>query len=227
MTGSLSGNVQQEEKSYVTYKIGNWFFGNDSLNDSFKIILARNKKKKTGLAKRKNECRVELRNYIYMRVYCTKIKNLFQSLRLKFLGNFHNLSSIWNNRFSIFLFTETAWNRDGSVWFPDRCKTGKTGESSIIRVGSQYVTNVSVKGKVDKKSEDLWLPASRYLAFSFLPRREVFMNLKLYRLLAKPAPLQFRPRTGVPAKTLAALTRFTLGDSWHSSNLNSNSEETF
>lgn len=101
------------------------------------------------------------------------------------------------------------------------CKTGKTGESSIIRVGSQYVTNVSVKGKVDKKSEDLWLPASRYLAFSFLlPRREE----TVYELetlpspsVAKPAPLQFRPRTGVPAKTLAVLTRFTLGDSWHSS----------
>lgn len=91
------------------------------------------------------------------------------------------------------------------------CKTGKTGESSIIRVGSQYVTNVSVKGKVDKKSEDLWLPASRYLAFSFLlPRREE----TVYELetlpspsVAKPAPLQFRPRTGVPAKTLAVLTR--------------------
>ena len=81
------------------------------------------------------------------------------------------------------------------------CKTGKTGENSIIRVGSQYVTNVSVKGKVDKKSEDLWLPASRYLAFSFLlPRREE----TVYELetlpspsVAKPAPLQFRPRTGV------------------------------
>lgn len=88
------------------------------------------------------------------------------------------------------------------------CKTG-TGESCIIRVGSQYVTNVWVKGKVDKKSEDLWLPATRYLAFSFLPRRETFMNLKPSPLVAKPAaPLQFRPRTGVPAKTLAVLTRW-------------------
>lgn len=159
-----------------------------------------------------------------MRIYCRNQKSFsIPSFKIswKFSPTFHNLSSIWNNRF--FFSPRQSTQRRIPCGFPMH-KTGKTGESSIIRVGSQYVTNVSVKGKVDKKSEDLWLPASRYLAFSFLPRREeLFMNSPF---VAKPAPLQFRPRTGVPAKTLAVLTRFTLGDSRHSSNLNSNSEET-
>lgn len=59
----------------------------------------------------------KLRNYI-TRGYIVRIKNLFQSLRLKSLGNFSQLN-IWKNRFSIFLFFETADPETDPVWFPD------------------------------------------------------------------------------------------------------------
>lgn len=146
-----------------------------------------------------------------MRVYCRNQKSFsIPSFKIswKFSPTFHNLSSIWNNRF--FFSPRQSTQRRIPCGFPMH-KTGKTGESSIIRVGSQYVTNVSVKGKVDKKSEDLWLPASRYLAFSFLPRREeLFMNLKL-SVRSKACTVAISSSNRCPGKNARCLNAFHVG----------------